>query len=746
MTTFIANCPALPARPLPIPLPAPVTTATFPAYSIAALPWLALDARRNLAYKAPNRNDGLSRNQYRVGNGKPAETSGQLPLLTPRLLLFAAGAAAERGRLRGVESLRQAGADAGGTRQRRRRSRRARGARRHQGDRRRHREDQLSDRAARAADAQAPAQGQAPSCRPGRRNSRFEPAAQRWFEHRRREALKCAVPVVPHGAHAMVRAPENRTSTVMNYIVGVDIGGTFTDCAVFDPARGSFTTAKAPTTPSNPAEGFFNALENAAAGLDLDSREFLARTRILVNATTTATNAIVTKRGARLGLLTTAGHGQSLFIMNGSGRSKGLGVDELLYMAGSEKPRPLVSRDYIEEITERVDCKGEVVVRLDEAQAREAIERLVAKGIDALAICLLWSFQNANHELALKRLAARIAPHLFISCSCEVAPFLGEHGRTVATLFNAYVGPLMGQYIEGINQRAREGGLSSDVMFARCVGGCVPPAEVAAAPLYTIDSGPVSGVQGSSVLGPKMGYDNIITTDMGGTTFDVGIVYKGVPMTRNETILDRFEMRLPMIDVVSIGAGGGSIAYIDPASNTMKVGPRSAGAEPGPMCYGKGGEEPTVTDANVVLGIINPDYFLGGQRRLDVLAARRGIERLAGALGLSLENTAAGICRIVDSRMAGEIRRLTLFRGYDPRDFVVFAFGGGGPTHAAMYARELGVKKVAIPLGNAAAAWSALGTFVGGMVHLYERNLYLREPLDVGALNAAYAEMDRQAA
>ncbi len=531
----------------------------------------------------------------------------------------------------------------------------------------------------------------------------------------------------------------------MKYIVGVDIGGTFTDCAVFDSSKGSFTTAKAPTTPSNPAQGFFDALENAASALGLDSRNFLSQTRILVNATTTATNAIVTKRGAKLGLLTTAGHGQSIFIMNGSGRSKGLGVDELLYMAGSEKPRPLVAREFIEEITERIDCKGEVVVRLDQEQAREAIERLVAKGIEALAICLLWSFQNPDHERALKRLAASIAPHLFISCSCEVAPFLGEHGRTVATLFNAYVGPLMGRYIQGINQRAREAGLGSEVMFARCVGGCVPPDEVAAAPLYTIDSGPVSGVQGSSVLGPKMGYDNIITTDMGGTTFDVGIVYKGVPMTRNETVLDRFEMRLPMIDVVSIGAGGGSIAYIDPASNTMKVGPRSAGAEPGPMCYGKGGEEPTVTDANVVLGIINPDYFLGGQRRLDVAAARRGIARLADALGLSLENTAAGICRIVDSRMAGEIRRLTLFRGYDPRDFVVFAFGGGGPTHAAMYARELGVRKVAVPLGNAAAAWSALGTYVGGMVHLYERNLYLREPLDVAALNAVYAEMDRQA-
>ncbi len=531
----------------------------------------------------------------------------------------------------------------------------------------------------------------------------------------------------------------------MKYIVGVDIGGTFTDCAVFDTSQRSIVTAKAETTPNNPAEGFFNALQKAATELGLAVDALLAQTRILVNASTTGTNAIVTRRGANVGLLTTAGHGRSLYIMNGGGRTKGLTVDELLYMAGTDKPRPLVPSDRIEEIIERVDCKGDVVVKLNEARAEQSIRRLLAKGIDALAICLLWSFQLPDHELALKRMASRIAPDLFVSCSCEVSPFMGEHGRTVATIFNAYIGPLMGRYIKGVNERARAGGLPTDVMFARCVGGCVPPGEAAAAPLYTVDSGPVSGVQASGVLGPKMGFENIITTDMGGTTFDVGIVYRGTPLTRNETVLDRFEMRLPMIDVVSIGAGGGSIAYLDPASNTMKVGPRSAGAEPGPMCYGKGGEEPTVTDANVVLGIINPDYFLGGQRRLDMAAAREGVARLGKPLGLSLEETAAGICRIVDSRMAGEIRRLTLFRGYDPRDFVVFAFGGGGPTHAAMYARELGVKLVAVPLGNAAAVWSALGTFVGGVVHLFERNLYLREPIDAGAINSAYSALEEQA-
>ena len=242
-----------------------------------------------------------------------------------------------------------------------------------------------------------------------------------------------------------------------------------------------------------------------------------------------------------------------------------------------------------------------------------------------------------------------------------------------------------------------------------------------------------------------MGYPNIITTDMGGTTFDVGIVYQGAALDpqrhgagtlRNGAAdgrrgFDRRRRR--QYRVYRSGSGG------------MRVGPRSAGAEPGPMCYGKGGTEPTVTDANVVLGIIDPDYFLGGKRKLDVELARQGVGRLAAALGLGLEETAAGICQIVDNMMAGEIRRMTLFRGYDPREFVVFAFGGGGPTHAGVYARELGVKQVVVPLGNCAAVWSALGTYVGGVVHVYDRNEFMREPLSARALNRIYAEMEQQA-
>jgi N-methylhydantoinase A len=531
----------------------------------------------------------------------------------------------------------------------------------------------------------------------------------------------------------------------MSYMIGIDIGGTFTDCAVFDDQAGRFITGKAATTPQNPAEGFFNALEAAASAGGLDARELLSKAVTLVNGTTVGTNAIVTKRGARVGLLTTVGHGEALMIMRGGGRTKGLSIDELLYIPGAHKPEPLVSPDCIEEVTERVDCKGEVLVALDQRGAEAAITRLVAKGIEALAICLLWSPMNPAHEKALRVLAQRVAPGLFVSCSHEVSPMVGEYPRTVAAVFNACIGPLMKRYISGLEEQAARAGYAGRLLFAQCVGGCVPAEQAAAAPLYTIDSGPVSGVAASSILGPRMGYPNIITTDMGGTTFDVGIVYQGAPLTRSATVLGRYEMAVSMVDVVSIGAGGGSIAYIDPASGGMRVGPRSAGAEPGPMCYGKGGTEPTVTDANVVLGIIDPDYFLGGKRKLNAVLAREGVARLASTLGLGLEETAAGIGQIVDNMMAGEIRRMTLFRGYDPREFVVFAFGGGGPTHAGAYARELGVKQVVVPLGNCAAVWSALGTFLGGVVHVYDRNEFMREPFSASTLNAIFAGMEDHA-
>jgi len=523
--------------------------------------------------------------------------------------------------------------------------------------------------------------------------------------------------------------------------VGVDIGGTFTDCVVVDE-QGAIIAAKAHTTPENPADGFFHALEQAGKVMHRSLDELLAGSRLVVHATTVGTNALVTRRGAKVGLLATAGHGEAILHMRGGGRTKGLAVDQLLNLPDTDKPAPLVPRSLIREVSERVDVKGQVVVRLCEEDAERAVRALLEQGVEAIAISFLWSFMNDAHERAVKALIERIAPQVFVSCSSEVSPRMGEYPRTVATVVNAYIGPLMRSYVGEIAERAHQLGFPGNVLFAQAIGGAMPTTTARALPLLTLDSGPVSGVIGSSVLGPRLGYDNIITTDMGGTTFDVGIIQAGKPLMRNTTVVDQYEMYLPMVDVVSIGAGGGSIAWIDPASGTMRVGPRSAGSSPGPICYGRGGQAPTVTDANLVMGILDPEFFLGGRERLDLEAARRGIAVLGGQLGLSVDETATGILRIVDHSMANEIRRMSVYKGLDPRDMVIFAFGGAGPMHATSYGRELGVREVVIPLGDAAAAWSALGALAGDITHVFDQSLYLREPLDMRELAAVFRKLE----
>lgn len=530
----------------------------------------------------------------------------------------------------------------------------------------------------------------------------------------------------------------------MGYSIGTDIGGTFTDCVVVD-GDGTITTGKAPTTPADRSLGFFAAIEDAAEKLGLGTEALLARSDALVHATTTATNAMVEQRGARVGLITTKGHGECLSIMRGAGRSKGLDVDDLLFLPGTSKPAPLVPAELIAEVPERVDYQGTVVVALDEDAVRAGIRRVLDAGAETLAIAFLWSLGNPAHELRAREIAQEVAPGVFVSCSHEVAPRVGEYYRFVATVMNSYVGPLMSEYTSRIDEGARARGYGRPVLFAQCVGGTAPVDEARRRPLLTLDSGPVSGIVASNFLGESVGYPNIITADMGGTTFDVSVIAENRPQRRESTNINKFEMYLPMLDVESIGAGGGSIAWIDPSSNTMKVGPRSAGAEPGPICYGAGGTEPTVTDADVVLGFINPEAFLGGRRRLDADAARAGIARLGDQLGLSVEETAAGIVAIADNMMAEKIRRMTVFRGFDPREFVVFAFGGAGPVHAGAFARQLDVKAVVVPIGNIASVLSAMGTVSADVVHVHDRTTKLRAPFDLEAIGAQFAELERRA-
>jgi N-methylhydantoinase A len=519
----------------------------------------------------------------------------------------------------------------------------------------------------------------------------------------------------------------------MNYLCGVDIGGTFTDVVIVDQ-DGRVTVAKAASTPDDFSRGFFTALAQGAQSLGLSLRELLAHTALLSHGTTVATNIVVERRGSKVGLLTTAGHGDAMLIMRAHGRAAGLSAAETLRFSATAKPTPLVPRSLIREIPERIDVRGEVVVALNEAAVRDALRDLLAAGIESLAIAFLWSFRNPAHEQRAREIVREEAPDLFVTCSNELVPLLGEYERTVATVMNSYVGPLTSSYVDRIAQRAGDEGLAAPFLLMQCNGGLSPAAAAKRAPLLLLQSGPCGGVMGAAYLGSLLGHGNIIATDMGGTTFDVGLVHNGLPMRTATTIVHQYEFYVPAIDVKSIGAGGGSVAWLDDKRGALSVGPHSAGAMPGPICYRRGGREATVTDADVVLGYIDADYFLGGSAALDRAAAWQAMATLGAPLGLDAYHTAAGINRIVDDHMADLIRRETIEKGLDPREFVLFSYGGAGPCHAGAYARELGISTVVVPLTGTASVWSAFGVVSSDVIHVYERDQLMVAPFDLAPL------------
>jgi N-methylhydantoinase A len=538
--------------------------------------------------------------------------------------------------------------------------------------------------------------------------------------------------------------PPGKQEERMGYLIGVDIGGTFTDCAVVDD-EGTVTVGKAQTTPEDPSGGFFAAIDLAAQELGLDRRTLLGGTDRLAHGTTVAINAVVTRSGARVGLLATRGFGDTLRIMDNAGRGIGLAVDELLHFPASRAPEPFVDPADVVEITERVDATGEVVVPLDEEQARAAVARLVAAGVEAIAVCFLWSVMNPAHERRAAELVREAFPDVEVSLSHVVAPKVGEYPRMLTTVLNAYVAPRMSAYTRRIEEEAERSGYAHGVLFMQSHGGLARGERIRQLPVSTLQSGPVGGVIGTSEFGAVIDRPDSITTDVGGTTLDVSVVVGGRPLVTNEVVLERHQAFLDVVDVQSIGAGGGSIAWIDEASGTLRVGPHSAGADPGPVCYGRGGTRPTVTDADLVLGVLNPDRFLGGRLPLDVEAARRAIAELAEPLGLSLDACAAGIVRIADERMSDLMRSMTVRRGLDPRSFTVYAFGGGGGAHAGIYTAGLGVAEFVVPLADTASVWSALGIAVADMAATFEQPLFLRPPYDVARIQALLADLERRA-
>jgi N-methylhydantoinase A len=528
------------------------------------------------------------------------------------------------------------------------------------------------------------------------------------------------------------------------YRIGVDIGGTFTDCAVVG-SDGSVFVGKVPSTPHDFSEGFFASIAAAAAETDLELEALLAATDRIAHGTTVGINALVTRTGARVALLTTRGHADALKIMDNTGRVTGASVEEILDYASSSLPTQFVTVPFIREITERVDAAGDVVVALDEQQARTEIEELASVGVEAIAVTLLWSFVNPAHERRLAELVAEVAPTLFVSLSHEVAPRIDEYPRTATTVFNAYIGPQMNAYISLIADRLRQVGYEGEIAFATTTGGLVDESVARSLPILTLQSGPVGGVVATEALGSQSGLENVITSDMGGTTLDVGVVAGGRPIVRNGAVIERHRLHLRIVDVDSIGAGGGSIGWFEPLSRSLRVGPQSAGADPGPACYGRGGTEPTVTDADLVLGILSPEGLLGGQMRLDADAANGAIEKLAGQVGLGRRECAAGMIEIVDSRMEDLLRRMTIQRGLDPRDFVLFGYGGGAAAHASLYGRGLGLKRLVIPLGNVASVWSALGVALADVARTYEQALQLAVPFPPDVIADVYAELEARA-
>jgi N-methylhydantoinase A len=520
----------------------------------------------------------------------------------------------------------------------------------------------------------------------------------------------------------------------MTYYLGVDIGGTFTDCvAVADGGR--IFHAKTPSThQTNPVEGVVKGLELLAETAGTTTEELLGAADRLGHGTTIGTNLIVERKGARVALLATAGHGDALAMMRGNGRTAGAPPDQVFSVHATGKPAPLVDRDHIAEISERVTADGGILAPLDLGRARTQLQELLsADHIDAVAIALLWSFRNPEHEQRLQELVQELAPGVYVSASHEISPRQGEYERTVATVLNSYVGPSSSHYLNKLADELGDRGLSRPVLIMQAAGGVVPVDVAIKHPVQTIGSGPAGGVAGTLSIARASGHRNVIATDMGGTSFEVGLIIDGEPVISSEQVVEQYAFHSQQLDVRSIACGGGSIAWVDPHSGALRVGPQSAGSDPGPACYGRG-TQPTVTDADVVLGLIDPEAFLGGRMALDGEAARRAVATVAEPLGLSVEDAAAGIVHINSQKAALLIRQRTIEQGHDPRDYVLYVFGGAGPVHAFTFAEELGVREVVIPLGNGASTLSAYGIAATDVVRTFERQCSLRAPFDPAAL------------
>lgn len=488
------------------------------------------------------------------------------------------------------------------------------------------------------------------------------------------------------------------------FLVASDIGGTFTDTVTID-AAGTIRRYKAPTVPQDPAAGVLATLELAADETGTELGQLLERVSLFAHGTTVATNAMLENKTAVVGLIQTRGFGDTLSIMRGF-KSLGLDEDQVKNFRSMVKQELVVPKRLTREVSERVDYQGRVVQPLDEDDVRTALSELREEGAEVFAVSLLWAFKNDLHERRIGELIEELAPETPYTLSSDLLPRLGEYRRTVTTALNASLRPVLRTALHSLATELRDRGMTAEPLLMQSNGGLARVSEIDREAASTVMSGPVGGVVACQYFGELRNNRNIVTTDMGGTSFEVGLVLAGEAHIANSTWVGRHELALPSVAVRTVGAGSGSIAGV--THGLLHVGPESAGAVPGPACYGRGGERPTVADADLVLGYVNPDNFLAGRLRLDVDRAREAIrEHVADPLGLEIEAAAEGIKTVVDARMADLIRTATIEQGYDPSDFVLYAYGGAGPSHAFSYGTELGTDEIVVPL--TASVHSAFG-------------------------------------
>ena len=518
--------------------------------------------------------------------------------------------------------------------------------------------------------------------------------------------------------------------------IGIDTGGTFTDLIEIRD-EGTARLHKVPSTPRDFAQGVLSALDRSADGRD-------AKVASLSLGTTIATNAFLTRSGARVGLLATAGHGDTLKIMRVYGRVAGLPSIAMQSYADTDKPVPVVPSSLVREIAERIDWRGEVVVPLDEEQAIGSLQSLLATGAEIVAVSFLWSFVNPRHERRIREIARDAFPGLEVILSSDVVPKLGEYERSVSTAVNAYVSPVVTRFLDRVEEGLVERELSAPMLVMHSSGGVGTGAFTRRQAITTLFSGPAGGVIGAKRVGEPLGHRDIICTDMGGTSFDVGLILDGRPLLRTTTTIDQHVMFLPSIDIVSIGAGGGSLVSV--TDGRLHIGPQSAGADPGPACYARGGERPTLTDVDVVLGYIDPHRFVGGRMELDTERARRAVAKhVADPLGMTVEAAAAAAFTVANARMTDLVRKVTVERGVDPRDFALYAYGGLGPLHAPFFGSDLDVDPVVVPLGQISSVFSAYGIAVSDLLHVYQMSRVLAAPFDAAELEHAFSTMEDRA-